>query len=439
MIGLEPGQPGFSSEWIDRWSGQVLISRIDGNHYMLICSDVNISISQQTRANQNSPSFALAMHIGVSPASIRLRDTEDMLVSSDDGNESFKASEILNKCHSQGVKEWWRRKLWVSYAPAKSCWHSYIACEGRLPILVRIPKTGIHLANRCSFCHCEEETNAHVLINCKVAKEVWRYIAAKFDRVKFPQGAIAEACLHNSLPPQVGRFKEDVWRNCIDSPSSIKWTTEDDTKLRIWIETGLNIVNTIGSNRKGMLINIVSASTRQGPKIAGLSYRDDGQMGYAVIINARGRMHEGERAVLECILSFHKDYGGVYVIVSPIKEWKVAVMGLHPLSTANSAYTHCDASGNRFVVYHNSLLQKAVDAIKVPSAAHPSSPSLISTLPSPPHYKVRILSPFPCFLDPGANSTTSCGSVDQEGNKLYELSPPSSGTPHTQPRTAGPT
>ncbi|KAF3773102.1 hypothetical protein EJ110_NYTH56156 [Nymphaea thermarum] len=238
-----------------------------------------------------------AVQIGVSPASIRLRDTEDMLVWSDDGKESFKAGEILNKCRSHGVKEWWRRKLWVSYALAKSCWHFYIACEGRLPTLDRIQKTGIHLANRCSFCHCEEETNAHVLINCKVAKEVWRYIAAKFDRVKFPQGAIAETfkrwlqarikekwrrrcwrmtflivcwnlwcfrnrCLHDSLPPQVGRLKEDVWRNCIDSFSSIKWTIADDTKLRIWIETGHNTVNTIGSNREGMLINIVSASTR---------------------------------------------------------------------------------------------------------------------------------------------------------------------------------
>ncbi|KAF3780829.1 hypothetical protein EJ110_NYTH38345 [Nymphaea thermarum] len=124
-----------------------------------------------------------------------------------------------------------------------------------------------------------------------------------------------------TLPPQAGRFKKDVWRNCIDSFSSIKWNTEDDTKLRIWLETGLNTVNTIGSNSEGMLINIVSASTSQGPKIAGLSYSDDGQMGCAVIINARGRMHEGERAVLERILRFHKDYGGVYVIVSPIKEW----------------------------------------------------------------------------------------------------------------------
>ncbi|KAF3784492.1 hypothetical protein EJ110_NYTH23280 [Nymphaea thermarum] len=155
-------------------------------------SDVNINISWQTRINHDSPSFAIDVQIGVSPANIRLRDRKDMLVWSDDGKESFKAGVILNKCRSQGVKEWWRRKLWVSYTPTKSCWHSYIAYEGRLPTLDRIQKTGIHLANRCSFCHCVEETNAHVLINCNVAKEVWRYIAAKFDRVKFPQGAIAE-------------------------------------------------------------------------------------------------------------------------------------------------------------------------------------------------------------------------------------------------------
>ncbi|KAF3784085.1 GDSL esterase/lipase [Nymphaea thermarum] len=124
---------------------------------------------------------------------------------------------------------------------------------------------------------------------------------------------------------------------------------------------------------------------------------------------------------------------------------KVAVMGLPPvgcipLSTANTSYARCDAFSNKLVVYHNSLLQKAVDAIKVPLATHLPSPSSISTLPSPLRYKVHILSPFPSFLDPfqtrrdedplrrcckGANSTTSCSSVDQEGNKLYEVcSPP---------------
>ncbi|KAF3779907.1 hypothetical protein EJ110_NYTH40347 [Nymphaea thermarum] len=92
-----------------------------------------------------------------------------------------------------GVKESLRRKIWASYAPAKSCWYSYIACEGRLPTLDRIQKTGIHLANRCSFCYCAEEANAHVLINFKIAKEVWRYIASKFDKANSPQGEIADA------------------------------------------------------------------------------------------------------------------------------------------------------------------------------------------------------------------------------------------------------
>ncbi|KAF3790879.1 GDSL esterase/lipase [Nymphaea thermarum] len=109
---------------------------------------------------------------------------------------------------------------------------------------------------------------------------------------------------------------------------------------------------------------------------------------------------------------------------------KVAVMGLLPvgcipLSTANSSYTRYDASGNRLVVYHNSLLQKAIDAIKVPSAAHSPSLFLISTLPSPPHYKVRILSPFPCFLDPHYKrpfkpGMLHCRLVINKGSRKYQ-------------------
>ncbi|KAF3774610.1 hypothetical protein EJ110_NYTH47389 [Nymphaea thermarum] len=291
----------------------------------------------------------MAAHLGVSSTNIRIRDVEDSLVWSDDGKASFKAGEIINKCRIQGLKESWRRKIWASYAPAKSCWYSYIACEGRLPTLDRIQKTGVQLANRCSFCYCAEETNAHVLMNCKIAKEVWKYIAAKFDRVNYPRGDIADAfkiwiqakitgkwrrrcwrmtflivcwnlwwlrnrCLHDNLQPHVSRFKKEVWRSCLDSFSSVKWPAEIELKVRIWMETGLDSVDSIVSNRNGMLINIVRASTRHGPKIAGLSYVDNGQMGCVVIINVRGSIHQGEMEVLESILRFHKDYGGACAI-----------------------------------------------------------------------------------------------------------------------------
>ncbi|KAF3791716.1 hypothetical protein EJ110_NYTH13738 [Nymphaea thermarum] len=321
-----------------------------------------------------SPTLAMAAHLGVSSSNIRIRDAKDSLVWSDDGKASFKAGEIINNCGIQGVKESWRRKIWASYAPTKSCWHSYIACEGRLPTLDRIQKTGVQLANRCSFCYCAEETNVHVLMNCKIAKEVWKYIAAKFDRVNYPRGDIAYAfkrwiqakitgkwrrqcwrmtflivrwnlwwlknrCLHDNLQPHVSRFKKDVWRSCLDSFSSVKWPAEIELKLRIWMETGLDSVDSIVSNRNGMLINIVRASTRYGPKIAGLSYADNGQIGCVVIINVRGSIHEGEMKVLEPILKFHKDYGGDYIIVSPIKDWVMKtgqrLEGRRPLTSWN--------------------------------------------------------------------------------------------------------
>ncbi|KAF3782671.1 putative ribonuclease H protein [Nymphaea thermarum] len=360
--------------WKDRWAGQVLINRVDGNGYVLLSNQLNISIRQVTCANQESPTLAMAAHLGVSSTNIRIRDAEDSLVWSDDGKASFKAGEIINKCRIQGVKESWRRKIWASYAPAKSCWYSYIACEGRLPTLDRIQKTGVQLANRCSFCYCAEETNAHVLMNCKIAREVWKYIAAKFDRVNYPRGDIADAfkrwsqakitgkwrcrcwrmtflivcwnlwwlrnrCLHDNLQPHVSRFQKYVWRSCLDSFSSVKWPAEIELKLRIWLETGLDSVDSIVPNRNGMLINIVRASTRHGPKIAGLSYADNGQMGCVVIINVRGSIHQGEIEVLERILRFHKDYGGDYIIVSPIKDWvrktRQRLEGRRPLTSWN--------------------------------------------------------------------------------------------------------
>ncbi|KAF3792491.1 hypothetical protein EJ110_NYTH11319 [Nymphaea thermarum] len=155
---------------------------------ILATDEAHDQCSRDYMWEQDSQSFVIARSLGVSIDNIRLMETEDKLVWSEDGKAIFKVGEIVKKCRTQGVKEWWRKKIWLSYALAKSCWHTYIACAGRLPTLDRLQKVGIHLANRSSLCLCAKETNGHVLIKCKVTKEVWRYVVAKFGRVKFPQG-----------------------------------------------------------------------------------------------------------------------------------------------------------------------------------------------------------------------------------------------------------
>ncbi|KAF3794120.1 hypothetical protein EJ110_NYTH08154 [Nymphaea thermarum] len=331
--------------WTNPWSRQVLLTRADGRGYGLQGKELITSVQEFTSASQGSPSLDIAARLGVFKDDIRLRDGNDSLVWSDDGKDNFIAADIMSKCRTQGVKEWWRKKIWYSSAPAKSCWHTYIACEGRLPTLDRLQKAGIHLANRCSLCLCAEEDNGHILIKCKMAKEVWRYVAAKFGRVKFPQGEIVaefkrwlqvrilgkwrrrcwrmtflivcwslwrlrNTCFHDSIQPHISRFKKEVWRNCIDSFFAVKWSPETDLKLRIWLQTGLYSVDANVSDRSAVLINIARAHTKLGQKIAGLSYADNGLMGCVVIIKDKGRIHEGELEVLERIIRFHKDYGG---------------------------------------------------------------------------------------------------------------------------------
>ncbi|KAF3781707.1 retrotransposable element ORF2 protein [Nymphaea thermarum] len=102
-----------------------------------------------------------------------------------------------------------------------------LSYAGRLPTLDRLKKTGIQLANRCSLCFCAEETNKHVLIQCKTAKEVWRFVAAKFGRMKFPQGEIAaelkrwlqdRGSIHEGemeVLERILRFHKDYGGDCI--------------------------------------------------------------------------------------------------------------------------------------------------------------------------------------------------------------------------------
>ncbi|KAF3778726.1 putative ribonuclease H protein [Nymphaea thermarum] len=326
--------------WTDRWLGQVLLYRVDANGYSLPCKEFMISIREITFGRQDSQSFPIARSLGVSIDNIRLMETEDKLVWSEDGKAIFKAGEIIKKCCTQGVKDWWREKIRASYAPTKSCWHAYIACAGRLPTLDRLQNAEIHLANRCSLCLCAEETNGHVLIKCKVAKEVWRYVTAKFGRVKFPQGEIVTE-FQRCLQSQIGRIKREVWRNCIDSFFSANWPPEVIQKVKIWFKTGLHSVDTIASGRSGMTINIVRACTRHGSRIAGLSFDDNDQLGCVIIIKDRGRIHEGEMEVLEHILRFHKEYGGDYIIISPTKEWVGKIIQSLEGRRMNAVWTRC--------------------------------------------------------------------------------------------------
>ncbi|KAF3787886.1 putative ribonuclease H protein [Nymphaea thermarum] len=161
--------------WTDRWSRQILLTRDDGRGHGLHGKELIISVREFTSASQGSLSLDIAARLGVFKDDIRLRDTNDSLVWSEDGKDNFRARDIMSKCRTQ--------------------------------------------------------------------------------------------------------------------------------------------------DRSAILINIARAHTRRGPKIAGLSYADNGLMGCVVIIKDKGRIHEGEMEVLERILRFHKDYGGDYFIVSPIKDW----------------------------------------------------------------------------------------------------------------------
>ncbi|KAF3776181.1 hypothetical protein EJ110_NYTH48924 [Nymphaea thermarum] len=131
--------------------------------------------------------------------------------------------------------------------------------------------------------------------------------------LQWPNGDLPSEYL--GLPLFLGNLTEDL---------CLPLLTKVEKRLAGWKARILSYagrVDTVGSGTSGMTINIGRAHTRHGPRIAGLSYEDNGQLGCAVIIKDRGRIHEGEMEVLERILRFHKEYGGDYIIISPTKEW----------------------------------------------------------------------------------------------------------------------
>ncbi|KAF3789439.1 hypothetical protein EJ110_NYTH18073 [Nymphaea thermarum] len=97
---------------------EVLLTRADGRGYGLQGNELITSVREFTSASQGSSSLDIAARLGVFKDDIRFRDANDSLVWSDDGKDNFRAADIMSKCRTQGVKEWWRKKIWYSSAPA---------------------------------------------------------------------------------------------------------------------------------------------------------------------------------------------------------------------------------------------------------------------------------------------------------------------------------
>lgn len=109
---------------------------------------------------------------------------------------------------------------------------------------------------------------------------------------------------------------------------------------------------------------------------------------------------------------------------------KVAVSSMEPLgclpfSTVDYSYTRCNETSNKVAVFHNLLLQKTVQRIRKKFAGLSlvvldQYSSFMSILSHPQQYG-NFNEPFlkPCCT--GKTNRDYCGSVDKEGNALYNL------------------
>ncbi|XP_031499325.1 GDSL esterase/lipase At5g03610-like [Nymphaea colorata] len=105
---------------------------------------------------------------------------------------------------------------------------------------------------------------------------------------------------------------------------------------------------------------------------------------------------------------------------------KVAVVALQPVgclptNTLRTSYTACDDASNRYVGFHNAALRAAVDAIN----ARLGRPSQVAILDLYGAFLSALQgSKFKDPLKPccrGVSSASNCGSMDQQGNRLYQV------------------
>ncbi|KAF8042915.1 hypothetical protein BT93_A1291 [Corymbia citriodora subsp. variegata] len=107
----------------------------------------------------------------------------------------------------------------------------------------------------------------------------------------------------------------------------------------------------------------------------------------------------------------------------------IAVAGLPPLgclpqSTISDSFRACNATVNSFVTFHNQLLQQAVAKLNNQTGSSPAFVVVDLYASFMSVFNDKGSNKFPEPLKPcctGINRSYSCGSVDQNGQKQYEL------------------
>ncbi|OVA03404.1 Reverse transcriptase zinc-binding domain [Macleaya cordata] len=71
--------------------------------------------------------------------------------------------------------------VWRSIPPSKVTFTMWAACLLKLPTIDSLKRRGRVLANRCEMCGVTEETCNHLFLHCKVASELWAFVAYSFN------------------------------------------------------------------------------------------------------------------------------------------------------------------------------------------------------------------------------------------------------------------
>ena len=96
---------------------------------------------------------------------------------------------------------------------------------------------GVSFSSRCSFCKADNKTLNHLLVTCRVSKQLWMAISSLFG-IQAQCDNDLKSLVIDTMAVQLSSLLKALWNDEVVSTVWILWTTRNDA---IFNEQSINL------------------------------------------------------------------------------------------------------------------------------------------------------------------------------------------------------
>ena len=161
---------------------------------------------------------------------------EDKLSWGKPDSKVFSVKQYYRSLSSPSIRSFPWKSVWKSKVPPRVAFFSWTATLGKILTIDNLRKRGLHLVEWCCLCKESGESPDHLLLHCKIARELWDLVFGLFGVFGLCQGLF-------SIFFPLGRvlLVTEGTRWCGGQPLTVFWCLWRERNARHFEDTEMSI------------------------------------------------------------------------------------------------------------------------------------------------------------------------------------------------------